>query len=235
MILKDLKNNERGSITVLVLSTMLLVVGIIFISYFSMMNKSSSQAAQIEKIQEEYNQSNSMTRQVYDEVANNDTETPTIPGEDNIDETSHVGYYADFEGDGTVDGVIYVDLAVGASGQWGRNYDTYQISKVSSGLKEYYVSQTDYDGPFGLMDVLSPQGEGKDRFYVMALNDVDSQEHSESEALKYLNQGGQWHLPSKTEWTAFGGELEIKSSNYHGYGLRDVYWSSTKFPTSRIL
>lgn len=235
MILKQLKNNERGSITVFVLATMLLVTGVIFISYFSMMNKSSSQATQIEKIQEEYNQSNTMMSQVYDEIANNDTEIPTIPEEDNVDETSHVGYYADFEGDGTVDGVIYVDLAVGASGQFGDYYGTYQISKVSSGLKEYYVSQTGYDGPFGLMDVLSPQGEGKDRFYVMALKDVDSQEHSQSEALKYLNQGGQWHLPSKTEWAAFGKELEITRFNYYRYGLRDVYWSSTKFPTSRIL
>lgn len=68
MILKDLKNNEKGSITVFVLATMLLVTGVIFIAYFSMMNKSSSQASQIEKIQEEYNQSNTMMSQAYDEA-----------------------------------------------------------------------------------------------------------------------------------------------------------------------
>ena len=78
MILKDLKNNERGSITVLVLATMLLVTGIIFISYFSMMNKSSSQASQIEKIQEEYNQSNTMMSQAYDDAKANQYQTISI-------------------------------------------------------------------------------------------------------------------------------------------------------------
>lgn len=31
---------------------------------------------------------------------------------------SYVGYYADFEGDGIIDGIIYADLAVGGSGTW---------------------------------------------------------------------------------------------------------------------
>lgn len=78
MILKDLKNNERGSITVFVLATMLLVTGVIFISYFSMMNKSSSQASQIEKIQEEYNQSNTMMSQAYDDAKANQYQTISI-------------------------------------------------------------------------------------------------------------------------------------------------------------
>ena len=46
-------------------------------------------------------------------------ETPT---DTPIDTTkSYVGYYADIEGDGTVDGVIYADLAKGktATGNWG--------------------------------------------------------------------------------------------------------------------
>ena len=67
MFLKDLKKSEKGSITVFVLSTMLVVVGVILTYYFSMMNKSSSQAAQLEKIQEEYNKTNSMMNQIYEE------------------------------------------------------------------------------------------------------------------------------------------------------------------------
>ena len=45
----------------------------------------------------------------------------TIATVDNlIDETkSYNGYYADIDGDGTVDGVIYVDLAESVSGTWG--------------------------------------------------------------------------------------------------------------------
>ena len=67
MFLKRLKKSERGSITIFVLSTMLLVVGVVFVSYFSMMNKSSSQAIELNKIQEEYNQSDSAMAQIYEE------------------------------------------------------------------------------------------------------------------------------------------------------------------------
>ena len=55
MFLKKLKNSERGSITIFVLGTMLMITGVIFVSYFSMMDKSSAQTAQLNKIQEEYN------------------------------------------------------------------------------------------------------------------------------------------------------------------------------------
>ena len=88
---------------------------------------------------------------------------------------SYVGYYADLEGDGTVDGIIYADLAVGntGDGQW----TDYDIPKVESGLKDYYISKTDYEGDFGIKDVLSPTGSGEPRFYVMALSDIDANTH----------------------------------------------------------
>ena len=39
-------------------------------------------------------------------------------------------YYADINEDGTVDGVIFADLAVGGSGEWGANgWGTYKIPK----------------------------------------------------------------------------------------------------------
>ena len=87
---------------------------------------------------------------------------------------SYVGYYADIEGDGTVDGIIYADLAVGGSGQWpdGDEWGIYEIPKVESELKEYSISETMQDGPFGSKYVISPEGSGADRFYVMALEDI---------------------------------------------------------------
>ena len=88
---------------------------------------------------------------------------------------SKVGYYADVDGDGTVDGVIFADLLVGAQGdgQWENEDGNYDIPTISSdSVKEYYVSQEDYEGSFGTKDVLTPEGEGEDRFYVMALTDV---------------------------------------------------------------
>ena len=74
----------------------------------------------------------------------------------------YVGYYADFEGDGTVDGIIYADLAIGNTrdGQWTDSDGNYEIPKVESGLKDYYISKTDYEGDFGTKDVLSPTGSG---------------------------------------------------------------------------
>ena len=92
--------------------------------------------------------------------------------------TSYVGYYADMEGDGVVDGIIYADLAVGGEGIWNNDdWSNYQYSAISEGLKEYYVSKTGYEGIFGTKDVLSPMGIGKDRFYIMSLEDIKDEEH----------------------------------------------------------
>ena len=70
-ILKNLKNNERGSITILVLTTMMVVVGVILFAYMLMMNKSSSQERELDKIQEEYNQTDDMLSQAYEELKTN--------------------------------------------------------------------------------------------------------------------------------------------------------------------
>ena len=93
---------------------------------------------------------------------------------------SYVGYYADINDDGTVDGVIYADLAFDANGTWSsRNSSTFSY-KASSNLKNYTISTKTYEGQttagtytakgFGEKSVLVPNGEiGNDRFYVMAL------------------------------------------------------------------
>ena len=82
-------------------------------------------------------------------------------------ETEYVGYYADFEGDGTVDGVIYADLAFSKEANYWYGYSYEAIAEED--LKDYYVSKTNYEGDFGTKDVLTPTGDGEDRFYVMAL------------------------------------------------------------------
>ena len=78
---------------------------------------------------------------------------PTFTG------NSGVGYYADVDGNGTVDGIIFIDLKKGASGSWGDIWFkvSYNISKVS-GTKSYKVSQQNYNGPFGKKDVLVANG-----------------------------------------------------------------------------
>ena len=145
--------------------------------------------------------------------------------------SSGVGYYADVDGNGTVDGVIFEDFKVGGSGSWGNWNGTYTIPTVS-GTKEYYISKTNYSGPFGTKDVLSAKGSGNNRFYVMALSDVGNDTYSWSEG-KGLESNG-WIMPERNEWAAFLGNLKISESNYKSCGLKGEYWSSTKADDSSV-
>ena len=145
--------------------------------------------------------------------------------------SSGVGYYADVDGNGTVDGVIFEDFKVGGSGSWGNRNGTYTIPTVS-GTKEYYISKTNYSGPFGTKDVLSAKGSGNNRFYVMALSDVGNDTYLWSEG-KELESNG-WIMPERNEWAAFLGNLKISESNYKSCGLKGEYWSSTKADDSFV-
>ncbi len=91
---------------------------------------------------------------------------------------SYIGKYADVDGDGTVDGVIFADLAFSGSGTWGDNWGSWSYS-ANTDLKQYYVSQTSYVDDFGTVDVIAPVSgtTGNERFYVMALDDADSSSH----------------------------------------------------------
>ena len=190
------------------------------------------------------------------------------------EEKKYVGYYADINGDETPDGIIYADLAVGGSGVYGESYEI----PTETNFKEYQVSKTNFDGPFGKRDVIKATSSGNDRFYVMDLKDIDSNTHywyagnysgaqmglvvrtseefgmgkkNTANAIEKWNQGGNygeqnandmwglikdkvssnWFIPSKMELIAFAGELQINSSNYLNYNLKDNYWSSTRTET----
>ena len=136
---------------------------------------------------------------------------------------SGIGYYADVDGDGTVDGIIFADFKKGASSNaWG-GYG-YGITKVSS-TKNYYISQSNYDGPFGTKNVLSATGSGNNRFDVMQLSDYNNGIKYEHE--KAVIRSGVWHTPSIDEWAQFAAGLGIGAYNYSKYGLRNEYWSSS--------
>ena len=147
---------------------------------------------------------------------------PTFTGD------SGVGYYADTDGDGTPDGIIFEDFKVGGSGKWGK---TEYTIPTATGLKEYYVSKTNYNGQFGTKDVLSARGSGNARFKVMALSDYNN-----SATYAFYNAkgitSGEWRVPTRFELAAFGGELGITTSNYSGYGLKATYWSSSDYSGS---
>ncbi len=88
---------------------------------------------------------------------------------------SYVGYYADIDGNGTVDGVIYADLAMGntGDGEYGNNgFGAYTIPQISD-TKKYYIVKKDYEDDFGKKDVITGKGYGKERFYIMALDNFN--------------------------------------------------------------
>ena len=156
-------------------------------------------------------------------------QNPTFTGD------SGVGYYADTDGDGTPDGIIFEDFKKGESGTWGTGlYRSYTISTVSS-TKSYYISQINYKGPFGTKDVLTATGSGNARFYVMALSDYNNSAQYTFEKAKGITSG-EWSVPTVNEWAAFGGQLGITTSNYSGYGVKaKYYWSSSPIRSSGYL
>ena len=152
--------------------------------------------------------------------------------------TNYTGYYADVNDDGIVDGVIFIDLAYGASGKWGDGNGKYSYSAVTSGLSSYKISTktSSYSGKFGTKSVIAPNGtSGSPRFYVMALSDFDTSTHTWSDACSKNQTVGsvKFRLPSKMEWAAFGGQFGITTSEYSSkYGLSNWYWSSTERDSS---
>ena len=89
----------------------------------------------------------------------------------------YVGYYADLEGDGEIDGIIYADLAIGNTVQEG-SIGTYTITtEDTANLKDYYIKEENHadESGFGIKGVIAPlEGSNRaDRFYVMELADID--------------------------------------------------------------
>ncbi len=92
-------------------------------------------------------------------------------GKEDPEKDLYVGYYADIDGNGTVDGIIYADLAFEKSGQWMDSNGSYTIKREPN-VKDYYVSKESYTTKaFGENPVLTADGDGNNRFYVMALSD----------------------------------------------------------------
>ena len=112
------------------------------------------------------------------EIYNGTFETGEIPSDKPAIPTteSYVGYYADIDGKDGVDGIIYADLAKGntKSGKWGGDSDGAYTIPIKTGLKEYEISETEYAGKFGKKDVIKLKSgtTGKERFYVMSLEDL---------------------------------------------------------------
>ena len=174
----------------------------------------------------------SMQTMVFTQNTENDSE---IISQDQ----SYVGYYADVDGDKQPDGVIYVDLAdtEHTSGRWNNDtegfWSDYEYTPVTEGLKQYEVCNERYTG-FGNKwtrpVITAVEGTtGADRFYVMALEDFDTDWYywyedaygkantSESETVIELGQGKQNTIDMIANWN------KGENGGYGAQGDRDMW------------
>ena len=70
-IIKKFRKSEKGSITVMVLSAMLFLIGTITVSYFAMSNKSIDQDKKVSKIAKQYKASDEDMENEYQKAVNN--------------------------------------------------------------------------------------------------------------------------------------------------------------------
>ena len=118
---------------------------------------------------------------------------------------SYIGKYADINGDGTIDGIIYVDLLDKAhlSGTWNNKQDsTFSITTdvTRSNVKEYVISQEGQkDSRWSSTEqkdvvklATTNQTGKKERFYVMGLTDITCQKEGTTynELYWYYNANG---------------------------------------------
>ena len=107
-------------------------------------------------------------------------EVPPTPatGED------YRGYYADVDGNGTPDGVIYADLnkASESGAQYSNGNGAYTYP-AKTNLNEYTISKEKYtEGKFGEKEIIKlKKDKGNPRFYVMALENFTTEAYTDSE------------------------------------------------------
>ena len=135
--------------------------------------------------------------------------------------TSYVGYYADIDGDGEADGVIYADLLKPIENGIYYEYSyTYGEEVVTpEEVKDYYVNGS-YIGEFGTKDVIKATGEGKERFYVMSLEDVITADYTTF----YWYYNAWEKMDASDTSTAFGtGELNTET-------IKEIWDANTATP-----
>ena len=122
-------------------------------------------------------------------ILNSEGKQPPQPAPAKATGEDYRGYYADVDGDGTPDGIIYADLGANItypqSGywynekmNWGQNDGTYTYNKATGNLNEYTVSNNTYkkNEGFGENKIIKlKKNKNKPRFYIMALEDFTTE------------------------------------------------------------
>jgi|GEM_PF-584852 len=146
-----------------------------------------------------------------------------------IADQSYVGYYADLDGDGEPEGIIFADLLKGNTE--GKSpvldsYGAYTIPVITM-AKEYKISQENYtDKLGGTTKMLTSLGDGTERFYVMSFKDIATNKctwyknaHGKmnaSDTSPYFGKGKSNTATMIAKWNA------NKDSDTNGYGLQST-------------
>ena len=140
---------------------------------------------------------------------------------------AYVTHYADIDGNGTPDGIIFADHLTGntGDGEWTNSDGEYSVPRISSNeLKSYTITNEAYNGIFGTKPVVAYDGTstGSDRFYVLSLTNLNSDDRNTWYNSAYGNMNDYETYTS----TDFGSGLDntnkmISKWNNSGYGEKN--------------
>ena len=141
---------------------------------------------------------------------------------------SYVGYYADVDGDGTVDGIIYADRVIGnteGKSPWINSDGAYTIDTIAAeAAKTYQVSEENYtEGKFGEQKIITGTGSGADRFYAMALNNIGTSYYWYKNALLKMNVSDTQTEFGKGKSNTTTINNKWLANDADGYGLQNTY------------
>ncbi len=174
-------------------------------------------------------------------ILNSEGKQPPQPAQAKATDDDYRGYYADVDGDGEADGIIYADL--GANIQypqtgdfyndklnWNQGDGTYKYDKSTGELNEYTISKEKYTGEkakFGEKEIIKlKKNKNNPRFYVLALEDFRTgsfQGMDEGTYYWYKNAVGKMNATDTSTdfgkgYTNTGKIIEIWNKNGEGEG-----------------
>ncbi len=117
-------------------------------------------------------------------ILNSEGKQPPQPAPAKATGEDYRGYYADVDGNGTPDGVIYADLnKASESGAQYSNSNVAYTYPAKTNLNEYTISKEKYtEGKFGEKEIIKlKKDKGNPRFYVMALENFTTEAYTDSE------------------------------------------------------
>ena len=116
-------------------------------------------------------------------ILNSEGKQPPQPAPAKATGEDYRGYYADVDGDGTPDGVIYADLnkASESGAQYSNSKGAYTYP-AKTNLNEYTISKNKHNGNFGEKEIIKlKKDKDNPRFYVMALENFTTEAYTDSE------------------------------------------------------